>query len=174
MTSGTVGEEDGPASVVVRPVLPAEYEPLGALTVATYSSVLGPLLSDGYRAELADVERRARDAVVLVAVDQAGDLLGSVTYVPGPGSYAEFEGTEEAGLRMLVVSPHAQRRGVGRVLVEACIALARGDGRRRLTLFTAPPMVAAQRFYERLGFRRAPERDWLIDGFTLLGYVLDL
>jgi hypothetical protein len=36
-------------------------------------------------------------------------------------------------------------------------------------------MTGAQRLYERLGFRRAPDHDWSPAlGILLLGYVLDL
>lgn len=149
---------------------------MAALTVSTYAEVLGPHLSEGYRAELADVARRARETVVLVAVDGSDVLLGSVTFVPGLGPYAEFEGPDEAGIRMLVVGPAAQGRGVGRALVEACVERARAAGKARVSLHTTPSMLTAQRLYQRLGFRRAPERDWMPgDGnVRLLGYVLDL
>jgi ribosomal protein S18 acetylase RimI-like enzyme len=150
------------------------------LTEAAYREVLGDRLGDGYLAELRDVARRAREAVVLVAVDGArdeagGPVVGSVTYVPGPGPWAEFEGDDEAGIRILAVHPAAQGRGVGTALVEACIALARLEGRRRLSLHTVSTMAPAMRLYERLGFRRAPERDWPLEsGTVLLAYVLDL
>jgi hypothetical protein len=35
-------------------------------------------------------------------------------------------------------------------------------------------MEGAQQIYARLGFRRAPERDWVFPGFLLMGFVLDL
>jgi ribosomal protein S18 acetylase RimI-like enzyme len=161
--------------VVIRPVDEGEYQAVADLTVATYAAVLGTDLGN-YRAELADVARRARHALVLVAVDEPGELLGSVTYVPGPGGpYAEFDGADEAGIRMLVVAPGAQRRGVGTALVQACLDRARADGKRRVSLHTTPAMTAAQRLYEGLGFVRAPERDWAPNGEVfLLGYVLVL
>lgn len=160
--------------LTVRAIRPEEHAAVAELTVETYAKVLGSLLDAEYRTELADVARRAEYAVVLVAVDGNGRLLGSVTYVPGLGPYAEFEGADEAGIRMLVVAPSAGGRGVGTALVNACIARARADGRTRLGLHTTPSMVTAQRLYLRLGFRRAPERDWSPGDLRLLGYVLDL
>jgi hypothetical protein len=35
-------------------------------------------------------------------------------------------------------------------------------------------MTDAQRIYERCGFRRAPERDWVFPDFLLMGFVLEL
>ncbi len=160
--------------VTVRAIRPEEQQAVADITVATYADVLGPFLDADYRSELSDVARRAQQAVVLVAVDGDGRVLGSVTYVPGPGPYAEFEGPDEAGIRMLVVAPEARGRGVGAALVVACIEQARADGRARLSLHTTPTMVVAQRLYQRLGFRRAPERDWSPGDLLLLGYVLDL
>ena len=163
-----------PDPIVIRPVRPEEYEAVAELTVATYAEVLGPLLGLAYRAELADVATRAKEAVVLVALDGVGSLLGSVTYVPGTGPYAEVEGEDEAGIRILVVAPAAQGRGVGAELVAACVTRARAERRARVSLHTTPSMLAAQRLYGRLGFRRVPERDLSWEGLPLLGYVLDL
>jgi ribosomal protein S18 acetylase RimI-like enzyme len=96
---------------------------------------------------------------VLVAVDADGGLLGDVTYVPGPGPLAELEEEGDAGIRMLGVSPAAQRGAIGRRLVEACVARARDDGRSRIVLHTAPAMTGAQALYGALGFVRAAGLD---------------
>jgi len=167
----------GAAAPRIRPVGPAEHAAVAGMTVAVYEQALGEVLTDDYRVILSDVDDRAANASVLVAVDPADGqtLLGSVTYVPGPGPYAEFDSADEAGIRMLVVAPLAQRRGVGTALVVACVNEARRARKARITLHTTPAMTGAQRLYEGLGFRRAPERDWIPEpGVALLGYVLDL
>ena len=42
-----------------------------------------------------------------------------------------------------------------------------------MVLSTDPRMTAAHRLYERLGFRRLPERDWTpVPGIDLLVYAL--
>lgn len=154
---------------------PEEHDALGELTVAAYSVLLGEHMSDGYRAELRDVAGRAGRAVVLAAVATDGAVLGGITYLTGPGSY-EFSagGDEEASLRMLAVAPGVQRQGVGTALVRAAVERARHEGRRRVLLHTTASMTAAIRLYERLGFRRAPERDVRIPEVALLAYTLDL
>ncbi|HEY3764397.1 MAG TPA: GNAT family N-acetyltransferase [Gaiellales bacterium] len=145
--------------IAVRPVLPDEFSTLGDLTVAAYRAVPGGSTSAGYEERLRDVASRACDAVVLVAVAADGTLLGGVTYVPGPGPYAEFHGDDEAGIRMLAVSPAAQGQGLGRRLVSECIERATAAGKTRIVLHTTASMTAAHSLYAALGFERAPDRD---------------
>ena len=162
-------------AIVIRPPGPAELAPLGDLVLAAYES-LGALEGDDeYVPELRDVARRAREAVVLAAVDDAtGALLGCVTYVPDPANpWAEHLREGEATIRMLAVAPTAQGRGVGTALVAACLERARAEGRRAIFLHSLPIMEAAQRIYARFGFRRVPERDWVFPDFLLMGFQLD-
>lgn len=160
----------------IEPVTATQYGDLAELTVAAYRALPGLPPSSEYEAVLRDVAGRAREAAVLVAIDDDGTVLGGVTYVADAGSpYAEFDGDDEAGFRMLAVRPDAQGRGVGAALLHACIDLARQDGKGRLTLYTTASMAAAHRLYERFGFRRAPEFDMIVEErLQLLSYVLDL
>jgi ribosomal protein S18 acetylase RimI-like enzyme len=130
---------------------------------------------ESYRPQLLDGRSRAREATLLVAVDAAGEVVGTVTYaVPGQ-RYAEVSGPDEAEFRMLGVAPAGQRRGVGRALVQACIDRARDQGRSALVLSSEVRMASAHRLYERMGFARDPERDWQPDPeISLLVYVLRL
>lgn len=153
-----------------------EHAALADLTVAAYAALEDGVLDDGYEAEMRDVAGRiAAGDVVLVAVD--GDrLLGGVTYVDDPASpSAEFDGDGEAGIRMLAVAPDAQGRGVGSALAAACVEVARQRGARRIVLHSTPWMTGAHRIYGRLGFRRAPERDFTpLPDIPLLGFELPL
>jgi GNAT superfamily N-acetyltransferase len=139
-----------------------ELAALGDLIVDAY--VADDLVGDGsYVEQLRAVERRAAEAEVLVAVDPAeptGQLLGTVTYCPHGSPWAEVSRANEAEFRMLAVSPAARGRGVAVTLVEACDARAAAEGRRTLALSVIRHNERAQRLYERLGFVRAPERDW--------------
>jgi ribosomal protein S18 acetylase RimI-like enzyme len=162
--------------VVIREARPEEHASLGELVVAAYRS-LPEFDEPGYEPELRDVARRAREAKVLVAIDDvAGTLLGCVTYVPGRDSpWAEFLEPGEAAIRMLAVEATARGRGVGTALTVACIARARVDGRAAVFLHSLAYMRAAQAIYTRLGFIRRPERDWEpVPGISLLGFALVL
>jgi ribosomal protein S18 acetylase RimI-like enzyme len=153
----------------------------GELVVAAYRALPGAHLAGDYAALLADVARRAGEAEVLVAADApdpagAGAVLGCVTFVGDHLSpWSELLEAGEASIRMLAVRPDAQRRGIGRSLVDACVARARALGREALMLHTTPWMIAAHRLYEDAGFVRFPARDWTpAPEVPLLAYRLDL
>jgi GNAT superfamily N-acetyltransferase len=161
--------------VRVRPVQPGEYQLAGDVVVAAYAALPGAHNSGGYQAELADIERRVKEAEVLVAVD-GEDVIGCVTLVPDSTSpWAELLADDEAGIRMLSVDPHRQGRGVGQLLLDACIARAVELGRTGLVLHSTPWMQAAHRLYLRNHFVRLPERDWVPDpDVPLIAFRLDL
>jgi GNAT superfamily N-acetyltransferase len=162
--------------VSIRRVRPGEYQAVGELVLAAYRALPGYHSEADYEAELLDAARRAEVAEVLVAVDPDSRLLGAVTYVgDSRNEYAEWDDDDAAGFRMLAVAPAAQGRGVGEALVRACIDQARSQARRRLVLHSTPWMTAAHRLYARLGFRRAPDRDFRpVPAVPLLGFELDL
>ncbi|MGC0329608.1 ribosomal protein S18 acetylase RimI-like enzyme [Streptomyces sp. SAI-170] len=165
--------------IVIREAQPTEYDEIGEITAQAYlqDDLLTFGESDWYLGELKNVAKRATAAEVLAATD--GDrLLGTVTFVPAPGPMADLAGPGEAEIRMLAVAHAARGRGVGEALVGACLDRARATpGCTAIVLSTQPAMRAAHRIYERLGFVRAPHRDWQpIPGsdFTLLTYELTL
>jgi ribosomal protein S18 acetylase RimI-like enzyme len=162
--------------VTVRLAREHELEAAGDLVVAAYRTHADMENSDGYLARVRDVRGRATEVDVLVAVGDDGRLIGCVSYVRDHTStFAEVERPGESGFRMLGVAPEARGQGVGRALVEACLERARAAGRTGLAIVTAPSWTDAQRLYERVGFRRAPERDFEpVPGISLWAYALTL
>jgi ribosomal protein S18 acetylase RimI-like enzyme len=142
-----------------------EITAAGALTAEAYHA--DGLIDDGddYRDELLDSHRRAREATLLVAVlhpDGAREpvVVGSVTLTPRSSSYAQVAEPGEVEIRMLAVAPEVRRQGVAEALVRACLRESVTQGARTVVLSTLDVMAVAHRLYARLGFRRAPERDW--------------
>jgi ribosomal protein S18 acetylase RimI-like enzyme len=143
--------------VRVDPARPEDFGRIAELTAGVYRDE--GYAGEQYLAVLADVAGRATRAELLVARDGTG-VIGSVALVLD-GEFGEvLQAPEEAGFRMLVVDPAARGRGVGELLVRACLARAGAAGKRRVVLSTDPRMTSAHRLYERLGFTRLPERDW--------------
>ena len=83
-----------------------------------------------------------------------GAIVGAVAYIgPHKPKSAMFQ-SEWPIMRMLVVAPEAQGKGVGRALTHACILRARRDGASVFALHTSELMRVALPMYERMGFRR--------------------
>jgi GNAT superfamily N-acetyltransferase len=144
----------------IRPALAADAERAGEVVVRAYHALLGEQLGAGYAAQLADVAGRLDQSEVLVAT-MDGEVLGSVTFVADESSpMADSLRPGEAGIRMLAVDPEAQRCGLGRALVSACLERARALGKTGVFLYSMPEMVAAHHLYQALGFTRAVDRDW--------------
>ena len=150
--------------VVIRALkLDDDVEDIGAMLVDSYQSLPDSPDDPEYYAELADVRTRIERSVVYGAF--ADDVtLGCVTYVADETSaYAEHMLAGEASFRMLAVAPTARGRGVGEALVWRCVDEATSAGRTALFIHSGSWMRGAHGLYDRLGFERRADRDWLID-----------
>lgn len=163
--------------LLLRPARAAEYELIGAITVAVYVDEGFVRADSSYVAKLRDAAARAAQAELLVA-ELGGRVVGTVTYCRGGTPYANLADPAEAEFRMLAVTGAARGNGIGEALVRLCVDKARTAGCPTLRLSTQVEMEAAQRLYARLGFARTPERDWHPDPQAiddpLLTYALRL
>lgn len=148
----------------VRDAKPSDFQAIRVIATNAneeFRSPMGDTLYSGYIANVLDVESRARNAFLLVA-ELGDEIVGTITLyrdINDEGIPTQFPaGT--AGIRATAVSPAARSQGIGTELVSAAIARARLFGARAIALHTAECMEGAMRLYERLGFRRAPERDF--------------
>lgn len=160
-------------TVTVRPATPDDFDQVSALLVRAYLPCGYPS-SHPYFSRLRESADRAEHAELLVA-DDAGRVVGTVTYCPLGSPYREIAGEGEGEFRMLAVDPGEQSRGIGRKLVKHCLERARAEGMNAVVLSTAPWMTTAHHIYEKMGFERSPERDWSPQGgVSLKTYVLKL
>ena len=97
-----------------------------------------------------------------------GEPVGSVFVVQ--------ESKTVAKLRLLILEPRARGRGLGRRLVEECIAFARAKGYRKLVLWTQSNLAAARHIYKTAGFKLAKRQRHREFGVPLVGeyWSLDL
>ncbi|MCR5873261.1 GNAT family N-acetyltransferase [Phenylobacterium sp. J426] len=150
------------SDIQLRPATPAdirELGELGALLVAQHHAfdprrfiAPGPDAARGYGDFLVG-ELAKPDVVVLTAADAEDRVVGY--------AYGALEGMDWLALRGpagviydLVVDPAARAHGVGRRLVEGLIARLEALGAPQVVLFSATQNAAAQRLFERVGFRR--------------------
>ncbi len=161
-----------PRGFEIRPVRDEELVEVGRLTAEVYVGDGFLDATDEYIDQLADTNRRAREAEIWVAAED-GTVLGSVTFcVPG-SPFREIAREDEGEFRMLAVNPAVRGRGVGQALVELCLRRSRELGYAGVRMSSMDRMTSAHRVYERLGFVRSPADDWSpAPGVTLLAYVL--
>jgi len=91
--------------------------------------------------------------VVVLVAERAGDVLGY--------TYAGLEGRDYMSLRGpagvvydIIVDPAHRGQGIGGLLLDATLAALESRGALQVVLSTAERNEAAQRLFERAGFRR--------------------
>ena len=84
----------------------------------------------------------------LVALDAAGGDPGRVVGYAGLAVVAP----DEAWVQNIAVRREAQRRGIGRALLESLLAYAAGQGARSVLLEVAADNAPAQKLYAAYGF----------------------
>jgi DNA-binding MarR family transcriptional regulator/N-acetylglutamate synthase-like GNAT family acetyltransferase len=95
-----------------------------------------------------------------------GEPVGSITLVRDTEKVAK--------LRLLFVEPEARGLGVGKRLVEECIAFARAAGYGKIRLWTQSVLVAARALYLHAGFRKLRSEPHQRFGPKLVGEYWEL
>jgi len=82
--------------------------------------------------------------------ERGGEILGSV--------FLAKDDDQTARLRLLYVEPTARGQGLGRQLVDLCVAFARDAGYRKLVLWTHEFQVTARNIYRAAGLRLVDQK----------------
>ena len=98
--------------------------------------------------------------------ERGGERVGCAFLVKKSGTTAQ--------LRLVIVEPSARGTGLGRRLVEECIAFARVKRYRKLVLWTHANLAAARHIYETLGFRRVKQEPHRTFGPRAIGEYWEL
>lgn len=119
-----------------------------------YAATLGiDLEFQGFQKELATLPGDYVPPLgALLLAFHGDDTLGCVALRPLEPPRALMT-PRVAELKRLYVAPAGRRQGIGLELTQAALKAARGARYERVRLDTLPSMDAAQRLYERLGFR---------------------
>lgn len=96
-----------------------------------------------------------------------GEPVGSVMLVKD-----EKPGT--ARIRLLIVSEKARGLGLGQRLTDECIAFARANGYRAITLWTHECLTAARRCYQKRGFTLTSSQNKVSFGQNVVAEFWDL
>ena len=147
--------------IAVRPVQEDEFETLLPL-IGAYQRF--------YEVEEIDTDRNrsffgrflapSEDGELLAARDEGGQILG---YACLYWHFSSTRAVETVLMNDLFVVPEARGRGVGRALIEASRAVARGRGAAWLEWATAPDNHTAQRLYDSMTSEKSTWLEYELD-----------
>lgn len=147
----------------------ASYEPFSNVIPAGHWEILKNTLTS----------ENAKNAGAKVFVSEInGAIAGSVVLFPSQSKAYEWDAAalEYPEIRMLAVDANFRSNGIGKALVEHCVAVAKEQGYPFIGLHTAHFMESAMRLYKQLGFSRVPSLDFepLDDGIIVKAFRLNL
>ena len=149
--------------MLIRSATPEDAAEVSAVIRDAYAQLESAYPADfpRYIDMVAKVDTHFAAADVIVA-EEGGRLTGCVFLYPDAA--VSGQGTWPAGaasMLRLAVRPEAQGQGLGRRLTEACIDRCREAGITTLALHTTDWMAVAKAMYERMGFVRDAEHDFV-------------
>jgi len=166
---------------IIREASKDEFLKIGILMVNVYSQLQGfpgPKESPEYYDKLKHVGDLTKDPKVklLVAVTSNGTIGGAVVYF-GDMTYYGSAGTatqdnNAAGFRLLAVDPITRGKGIGKLLTNACIELAKEEHQNQIVIHSTKAMQIAWSMYEKLGFKSSEDLDFKKGDLTIYGFRL--
>lgn len=167
----------------VREAATEEFQEIGALMVRVYAQLEGFFSVEenpAYYNKLANVGKLTTHpkTKLLAAVSFSGQIVGGVVYIGDMKQYGSL-GTattekEAAGFRLLAVDPAIRGKGIGKMLTNACIQLAKDENQKELIIHSTNAMKIAWVMYEMMGFVRSKDLDFSKDDFPVFGFRLKL
>jgi GNAT superfamily N-acetyltransferase len=169
--------------MLIRNAHPTEFDELGKLMVEAYSQLDGfpkPYEQPKYYNMLANIGEFASKpkTELLVAISSEGKLAGGVVYFSdmqyyGSGGMATQE-KNAGGFRLLAVNSKNRGEGIGKLLATECIRKAKARGLEQLIIHTTQAMQTAWKMYERMGFKRSTDLDFMQGELAVYGFRLKL
>jgi GNAT superfamily N-acetyltransferase len=168
---------------IIRNAKPDEFMEIGELLVKVYSQLEGfPKESEQphYYEMLTKVGALTNkpETELLVAVSSDNKIAGVVVYFGdmkyyGSGGQATSE-RNASGFRLLAVDPFFRGHGIGKLLTIECIRKANETKQNQLIIHTTMAMQTAWQMYEKLGFKRSENLDFMQGELPVFGFRLKL
>ncbi len=166
-------------SYTIRDARPDEFQEIGELMVKVYSQLEGfpkPNEQPNYYKMLANIGSLTENPVtrLLVAVAPEGKIEGGVVYI-GDMQYYGSGGTatqekNASGFRLLAVDTASRGNGIGKLLINECIRLAKAEQQEQLIIHSTKAMQTAWGMYERMGFKRSEDLDFMQGELPVFGF----
>jgi ribosomal protein S18 acetylase RimI-like enzyme len=167
------------ADYSVRNAHANEFEAIGKLMVHAYSTLEGFLKVEDhphYYNTLANIGELLRkpETELIVAVSPDGEIDGAVVFFGdmtqyGSGGIATQE-KQSAGFRFLAVSDSARGKGLGKLLTLECIDRAKQKHLKQVIIHTTMAMLNAWKMYEKIGFKRSEDLDFIQGDLKVFGF----
>ncbi|HEY0744109.1 MAG TPA: GNAT family N-acetyltransferase [Chryseosolibacter sp.] len=164
--------------ISIRTAQPSEYAHIGQLMVKAYSQLEGfitPAEHPGYYNMMANIgDLTAKHGTEIIAAMASGKIVGAVVYFNnmehyGSGGTATKE-KNSAGFRFLAVAEEARGQGIGKLLTLECIRKTKEQNLKQLIIHTTLAMQDAWRMYERIGFKRSTDLDFMQGEMKVFGF----
>lgn len=167
----------------IRNAKQEEFERIGELLVEVYSALHGfPKIEEqpDYYTMLKNVGKLTDNPNIelLIAISEQNHIGGAVVYFHdmkdyGSGGTATKE-KNACGFRLLGVDPETRGFGLGKMLTQACIKKGVDSTCETMVIHTTNSMKLAWKMYERLGFKRANDLDFMQGILPVFGFRLSL
>lgn len=167
----------------VRRADPSEFQSIGQMMVEVYTELEGFPNADEQPkyyhllANIGDFTLQPHTEL-LVAVNEQGDIGGAVVFLSDLANYGAsgltIRDQQTSAFRLLTVGLQSRGMGIGRLLTEACIDKAKKLGHEQMIIHTTDVMQVAWKMYEKYGFRRSEDLDFLQESLPILGFRLSL
>ncbi|MBA4853836.1 GNAT family N-acetyltransferase [Emticicia sp. BO119] len=168
---------------IVRNARPEEYDRVGELMVRVYSQLEGfpkPEEQPQYYAMLANIGTLPLKpgTEILVAIDKNDKIAGGAVYFNdmqyyGSGGIATEE-KNASGFRLLAVEQSRRGEGIGKLLTRICIEKAIANGTQQVIIHSTRAMQTAWQMYEKMGFARSEDLDFMQGELPVFGFRLRL
>jgi GNAT superfamily N-acetyltransferase len=166
---------------IVREATLNEFPEIGELMVNVYSQLEGFPTKDEqpkYYKMLANIGILTKNpkTKLLIAISSDGKIGGGVVYF-GDMKYYGSGGTatrekNASGFRLLAVDPATRGLGIGKLLTYACIQLAKDEKQNQLIIHSTKAMQIAWKMYEKMGFKRSKDLDFMQEELPVFGFRL--
>jgi GNAT superfamily N-acetyltransferase len=166
----------------IRTALAQEFHVIGKLMVEVYSQLEGfPKETEqpNYYKMLANVgDLTQKPGTEIIVATNQSKIYGAVVFFNdmqyyGSGGTATQE-KNASGFRLLAVDSQTRGYGIGKNLTQECIKRARERNSTQVIIHTTKAMQTAWAMYERMGFKRSTDLDFMQGELPVYGFRLIL
>ncbi|MVP02437.1 GNAT family N-acetyltransferase [Paenibacillus lutrae] len=162
----------------VREAADSDRDAVLAVMLDAYGEYAGQMAADRWQQYREAIVQSVQGPgpVARIVAELAGQIVGSVQlFVSSEAAYGRPElEIDTPIIRYLSVSPRARGRGIATLLIKESVRRSLALGSATLHLHTSDMMAPAIRLYERLGFERAPDKEFYNGDILVKSYRLHL